>query len=337
MKKIIYILTFMIIMIISTSTVVLGENYNDVINDQVKEGSTKTYVLDNYAYEITIEDITMADDLEDRKAKISVNAEDSGLLSTGETYALESNKVFESITLRLNGISKINQEYFAIFELKHNKKSIPYFGMGIDESAAISDITTFTDIAFKLEDNGYERPNSTFTFNEVNARELEYKITLAFYSNEAIIIKGESLTQKQILFSDELQKVLTDLNLNYRTVSSKDVTSEMLIDLFKIKYVEATKDARTTEEKTTEEDIKEVKEKLCMIPLCEPVYESGEYYKDGCPIYKCGEPEDTNDIGNDKKPIDNTDRDNTNIEEIEEIPEQNTWNKFLDWLTNIFQ
>jgi len=115
-----------------------------------------------------------------------------------------------------------------------NNVVLPPFTMAVEDRAPASDVILITDVGVKLQEKGYGNlpTGTTKLFSEVNALGLNYRVTLAVYKGEAVIIVGVNSPSSHVIFSKELAEILKEKGVEYRAIVSSEVPSSKLIDLF---------------------------------------------------------------------------------------------------------
>ncbi|MBW2980112.1 hypothetical protein KY360_01695, partial [Candidatus Woesearchaeota archaeon] len=120
----------------------------------------------------------------------------------------------------------------ACIDITH--KPAPRFVIALGDDSPLSDSRLSAEVIMLLKETGYtEMPlRVNKLFSEVNALMLDYQVTLAIYNNEAVVIVGENSPDEQHTFRKDIVKILEDKRISYRTMSSNEISSPDLIDLF---------------------------------------------------------------------------------------------------------
>ncbi len=107
------------------------------------------------------------------------------------------------------------------------------FKIAVEESAPVKDVLLATDITTRLTAEGYEFPVGIVQmFNEIDSSELDDKVILAINNGAAVIIVGESVSTDYVKFSTEIEDILEELNIEYKTIVNKELDSDDLSELF---------------------------------------------------------------------------------------------------------
>lgn len=108
---------------------------------------------------------------------------------------------------------------------------LSYFTTAVDDQAPVGDVMLATKIKETLNEKEYNIADALL-FSQIDALDLDNRVTLAIYNNEALIIIGEHSSDEQFTFSVELREILDSMDIkNNILLSSKPPTSN-LMDLF---------------------------------------------------------------------------------------------------------
>ncbi|MGV8171546.1 MAG: hypothetical protein ACP5OA_02525 [Candidatus Woesearchaeota archaeon] len=119
-------------------------------------------------------------------------------------------------------------------------KTVTYvpFNIGIDDTAPASDVVIATDVSQKLVSKGLIATSGNVAvgiaklFSEIDAMQLDNRVTLAIYYGSAVIIVGAHSPAEHILFANEIVSILQSKGITAKMILSSDITSSDLKDLF---------------------------------------------------------------------------------------------------------
>lgn len=130
-------------------------------------------------------------------------------------------------------------------------KVLPPFTAAVYDKAPSSDVIIISDTLLALKGKGYGQVpvGSSKLFSEVNAFNLDNKVTLAVYLGEAVIIVGEHSPASHVIFAVDIKEILSKKGITPQTILNSEVPSADLLDLFE----EEDEDIEIPEEEETQE------------------------------------------------------------------------------------
>ncbi|MDP7179935.1 MAG: hypothetical protein QF824_01580, partial [Candidatus Woesearchaeota archaeon] len=110
------------------------------------------------------------------------------------------------------------------------KRDVPPFIIAVSDRASASDVSLMEKLIDELEGQSYDVPSIGVRklFSEVDALRLNNMVTVAIYQGESVVIVGATSPAEHVLFSYDVMDLLD----NYRSMTSGEIRSDSLFDLF---------------------------------------------------------------------------------------------------------
>lgn len=109
----------------------------------------------------------------------------------------------------------------------------PPFTIAVANDAPASDIVLASDIADKLQANGYSINTDVLKlFSEVDGMSLDKKVTLVIYKGNAVIVVGATSAPEHVAFASQISRILKEKSVSSKSILSSEIKYSDLQLLF---------------------------------------------------------------------------------------------------------